>query len=486
MKRVRTMFMGVAILGTVAPNGVAQEPQAEVFSLRRSIETALGNSEDLLVAEAALRVANQQVREAWGSVLPDIRFSASYTRNFKVPVAFLPAIFLDPNANPNDVIPVRFGADNAWSAGIAVSQPLFEAQAFIGLGAAGRFRNIEEERYRGTAQQVVSAVRQAYFNALLAVEDLRRLTESVERITETLEETRAMNRAGLGSSYDVLRFEVQLANQQAQATRAANVVEETRRLLLVELGMDPTTSVELVGRLNEVDLDDLAANDRHNRELVALAGAAGAENTDAEELLAVADRFRTDLRQLRGNVDLDEARLAVERADFYPTLSLFSNWNMQAQENGSPSFFENSATSAIAGLSVEVPIFVGFSRFARVEQAKATVQQAEARLARAERSAVQQVRTLHDNVVEARERATSQRAAVAQAQRGFEIATAEYRAGIGSQLQVTDAELALRTSEFNYAQAVYDYLTARSLLDLALGTAPAELSELGQQFGDRQ
>jgi outer membrane protein TolC len=133
-----------------------------------------------------------------------------------------------------------------------------------------------------------------------------------------------------------------------------------------------------------------------------------------------------------------------------------------------------------------VPIFTGFGRFARVEQAKATIAQTEARLARAEREAIEQVQTLHESVTEARLRANSQRAAVVQAQRGYDIATAEYRAGIGSQLQVTDADLALRTAEFNYAQAVYDYLTARSLLDLALGTAPAGLGDVGRPLGDSQ
>ena len=484
---VKTVARFVVAAIIAAPQSAdAQGGEVEVFSLRRSLETALGNSDELRAAEAGLQIANQQVREEWSAVLPDVRFSASYARNFQVPVAFLPAVIIDPNAPPNELIPVRFGADNAWSAGIVLEQPLFEAQAFIGLSTAGRFRSIEIERVRGTAQQVVSRVRQGYFNALVADEDLRRLTEGVDRITETLAETRAMNRAGLTSSYDVLRFEVQLTNQEAQLTRAANAVDETRRLLLVELGLDPSVPIELLGSLADIDLESLDANSRANQEMLELAGARGAENTEFEELLAVADRFRTDLRQLRGSIDLDEARVAIQRAEFYPTLSLFSNWNIQAQQNGNPSFFDNSATSTVAGLRLEVPIFTGFSRFARVEQAKATVAQSEARLARAEREAIEQVQTLHQNVMEARQRATSQKAAVGQAQRGFDIATAEYRAGIGSQLQITDADLALRTSEFNYAQAVFDYLTARSLLDLALGTAPSELSDVGRPLGDRQ
>jgi outer membrane protein TolC len=82
------------------------------------------------------------------------------------------------------------------------------------------------------------------------------------------------------------------------------------------------------------------------------------------------------------------------------------------------------------------------------------------------------VRTLLDQVEEARARAQAQRRAVAQARRGFEIASVQYREGIGSQLEVTDAEVALRQSEFNYAEAVYDYLAARARLDEATGMVP--------------
>ncbi len=82
------------------------------------------------------------------------------------------------------------------------------------------------------------------------------------------------------------------------------------------------------------------------------------------------------------------------------------------------------------------------------------------------------MKTLWDQVGEARERADAQRLAVKQAQRGFEIASAQYREGLGSQLELTDSEVALRQSEFNYAQAVYDFLVAQANLDQAVGYVP--------------
>jgi outer membrane protein TolC len=62
--------------------------------------------------------------------------------------------------------------------------------------------------------------------------------------------------------------------------------------------------------------------------------------------------------------------------------------------------------------------------------------------------------------------------AESQAQRGFEIAIAQYREGLGSQLELTDSEVALRQSEINYAGAVYDYLSAWAELDRAVGESP--------------
>jgi outer membrane protein TolC len=83
-----------------------------------------------------------------------------------------------------------------------------------------------------------------------------------------------------------------------------------------------------------------------------------------------------------------------------------------------------------------------------------------------------EVRSILDEAEETRLRARSQALAVRQAERGFEIASAQYREGLGSQLELTDAEVALRQSEFNYAQAVFDYLSARARLDQTVGEVP--------------
>ncbi len=483
--RLNTLRLGMlaaVLLGpaAVVRCAVAQEPAPQRYSLGQAIQTALANSQTIDDAEYGYEIANQQVKEAWGSVFPDIFASASYSRNLLKQQIFLPAEFF--GGAPGELRPITIGSDNNWTAQFTFSQPLFEYGVLVGLGAASRFRSLKEEELRGTTQLVVLAVRQRYFDALLAAELLRLVEESMERIGATLDETRAMNRAGLASSYDVLRFEVEYASVEAQLERARNAVKARRRELLVEMGLNPGLDIELEGSLNEMDLQDPPSNSLANLEILRLAGAPDALLDQEQRLRELVLNQRSDLRQIRASISLEEARLSAEKGEFYPRVSFFSNYNILAQEDGGLDFFGEGATSryttAAAGLSVELPIFQGGSRFARVHEARNAVRQQETRLARAELDAGNEVRSLVDAVGEARQRAASQRRSVEQARRGFEIASVEYREGIGSQLQMTDAEEALRQAEFAYAQAVYDYLTARALLDMALGTTPEAPGEI--------
>jgi outer membrane protein len=186
-----------------------------------------------------------------------------------------------------------------------------------------------------------------------------------------------------------------------------------------------------------------------------------------------AARQRSDLRQLGLMRDLRETERRVEMSQYLPKVSLFGTWTVNAQGDARPVFFgDNRFSTRAVGIQVDVPLFSGLQRPARVSRMGSVVRQMDSQLAYAREQAGNEVTTLLDEALESYDRVAAQRRAVAQAGRGWDIAQAEYRAGMVSRLQVTDAELALRQSEFNYAQAVYDYLTAQARLDLAIGQVP--------------
>lgn len=453
---------------------VAAVERPGVLTLEDALRMALSRSRDLEDARLAYRNAEAQVREAWGSVYPTMDLSATFVRNLSVPTSFVPAVFFDPDAPPDQLVPVQFGADNQWNFAIRAEQTVFQASVFLGLSAAERYRALQREGVRGRAHQVATRVRLAYYDVLLAQEAMRLNEESVRRVRKVLDETRAMNRAGLAADYDVLRLEVELANLEPNVRRARNAVAAAKRALAVELAVESLDSVEVAGSLAAMDLVTIAENDDANRGVLRFAGLAEAES-EAEEVVQLALAHRSDLRQLELLERLRATEVRVERSEYLPRISVFGSYSIAAQENGAPEFFGEPGARAYGrqvGVQVSLPLFAGFKRPARVAQRQAALRQVQAQYRLAAARAETEVRTLLDQVEEARARAQAQRQAVSQARRGFEIASAQYREGIGSQLEVTDAEVALRQSEFNYAEAVYDYLAARARLDEATGMVP--------------
>jgi outer membrane protein TolC len=145
------------------------------------IRSALDSNRDLRAARYDLETAREQVSEAWSNVYPSVDLNASFSRNISPNVQFLPAQIFDATAGPDDYISVQFGADNNWNSTISLEQPLFRASAFIGVGAAGRFESFQGELVRGQEQSVVTQVRTAYYQLLLAQEQVRLTENSLRR-----------------------------------------------------------------------------------------------------------------------------------------------------------------------------------------------------------------------------------------------------------------------------------------------------------------
>lgn len=496
LRRLRRLTIRGGTLAMVAGLSVtpasAQQNGNGSVGLSALVRSALDSNFQLVAAREAYTSAQEQVSEAWSSVMPTVDFNASYQRNIAAAVNFLPAVIFDPSAGPDDYLPVQFGADNVWNSTISVEQPLFRPNVIVALGAAKRFELLQDETVRGQEQSIVTQVRTGYYQLLLAQEQARLTENSVRRVRESLEETRALNSAGLNSDYDVLRLEVELANLEPNLRRARNAVLQARRQLAITVNFDDHEALVVQGSLATINLNDFEANSPENRDILTFNGAQIGSPDEVQGALADglsrASEFRSDLRQLELTEELRRTEMKAEQATYLPEISLFGSYVISAQDNGAPNFFGRGdgqrADSKFVGLRVSLPIFQGFKRDARIDQKRATLREAQATSRQGVQAAQSQVRTIIESVEEAYLRAVGQELAVTQAQRGFEIATAQYAEGLGSQLELTDSEVALRQSEFNYAQAIYDYLVARAQFDEATGQVPlvdVRLNDRGQE-----
>jgi outer membrane protein TolC len=452
-------------------------PGSGALPLRAAVEIALVNNAQLLAASSSVRIAEQQVREVQSGVYPQVSAEASYLRSLgslsqRVIQDEAPEIEWDTSNAP----------DNTWSASLKLNQTVIDFRVFAGFVAAGHLLSLRGEERRGAAHQVVDLVRQSYFDVLLAAEQEALTEQSIARVRQTLRETRARHGEGFASDDELLRAEVQFTNLETRLILARNRVAAARGRLLVTIGVDPLQPVAVSGSLSELQLAPGARNSAGNADLLAASGAVALAAMTEEELRQAAFTLRSDLRQLRTGVTLAEKQVEAQEGEALPVIRAFGSVDFRVADNdeddvfGSPipssDRYSQWDLSASAGLSIQVPVFSGFGRLSRLEQRREELLRTTYGLRQAEREMVNQIRTLAAALREARARAASQRVAIVQSERGYEIATARYRAGVGSQFEVVAAETTLREAEFNYAQAVYDYLSTASRLELATGQMP--------------
>ena len=478
---MRTHQIAPALLFFLGLAGVCAHsqtlPGSGALPLRTAVEIALVNNVQILAASSSVRIAEQQVREVQSGVYPQVSAEASYLRT----LGSLSQRVI-PDQDPVIESDTANAPDNVWTASLKLNQTVIDFRVFAGFAAAGHLVSLRGEERRGAAHQVVDLVRQSYFDVLLAAEQEALTEQSIARVRQTLRETRARHGEGFASDDELLRAEVQFTNLETRLILARNRVVAARGRLLVTIGVDPLQPVAVSGSLSELQLAPGARNSAGNADLLATTGAVALAAMTEEELRQAAFTLRSDLRQWRIGVTLGEKQVEVQEREALPLIRAFGSVDFRVADNDEDDVFGSRipmsdrysqwGLSASAGLSIQVPVFSGFGRLSRLEQRREELRRTSDGLRHAEREMVNQIRTLAAALREARARAASQRVAIVQSERGYEIATARYRAGVGSQFEVVAAETTLREAEFNYAQAVYDYLSTASRLELATGQVP--------------
>jgi len=484
------------------------------ITIDEAIQIALVNN--YMIRKGILNVENAeaQIREAWGSVYPQINASGSYTRNLQTPNPFAGSdaggIFQslgavdwlafnesartdgDPSTNPipideyfdrqeegyrNAGIPIPgmdgsnpFAVENQFQFGLSLNQTLYSGAAFAAIRGAQQIRDLNEDQSELERQTVVSQIKQSFYTALLAQEQLDLLKSSVERLSLTVEETKKSVEAGVLSRYDRISAEVELINLETSLIEVENQAELAIKNLALQLGIPTKTVVNLRGSLQYSD-------------------ALLPETYDMDVAYEVAIQQRPDLSQLKGLISLTEVEGEIARSAYLPTVSAFANaayigqvpsnrLNIMRVEgedfaftSESRNFFDSSYWNpAVAvGLRFNWSIFNGFQTKMRVEQNKIAVRQAEIDLEFQKNAIYLQIEQSVRNLETALRRIHSQERNIEQAELNYEYSRRRLAEGIGTPLQERQASSLLDQSSVNYLTAVYDYLIALSEYEKAIG-----------------
>ena len=466
---VLVLLFTATALSTAAQPSLPSEPTVPGLTLEQAIQTGLANNPAIRRAVYGIQDGDEQVRLAWAAVMPDVSSSIQYTRNIEIPVTFAPARIFDPTAPPDALVPLQFGTDNNWQGGFTVTQNLFKGEAIVGISTAELYRAAQQNAYRATSQQVVTQIRTAYYAVLLAAENYRVLETSIRRLEQLLAENEIRRRAGLADDYDVLRIRVQLGNQRPQLIAARNRIEQAHRQLNLLLGMDSEMRFDLSGNLLDYEIAMPSQADPANGNLARIDQLSGSMPAVED---SVSFELRGDVNVLQTQIALRDKQLTAFRSRYLPTLSATYNLAWTSAQPGNPSFFEDAVRFQTLGVNMSLPLFQGFQRMSDINRVKIEQNSLRTDLDETLDRARADLLDLLDELQRIYDSVAPRQLALEQAREGYRIATRRLETGVGSQLELTDAELQIREAEFQYVQLVHDYLSVRARLDFALGLVP--------------
>lgn len=511
-------FAQINVQAQEAEDGFSSEI---TITVEEAVQIALVNNYMLRKGILDIETADQQIREAWGAVYPQINASGTYTRNVVSPNPFAGSdagglfdsfgaidwLAFNENARTDgdpDTGPISFdefidrqrrgfedsgitppgaqdnpfAVENQFEFGVSVTQALYNGAAFAAIKGAQRVRNINESQTQLDQQQVIQEIKTAFYNALLAKEQAEVLEISVERLRQTVEETRTSVQAGILSKSDRMSAEVELVNIETDLIEVKNRAELAVKNLSLQLGIPVQTNVELRGTL-EFSEDMMP------------------EMLNTEETYRMAIGQRPDLNQVDEVLELLDVNRNISRSRYFPSLNAFANaayigqvpddrtsisqvpgeqFRFQSQQRG---FFNDSYWNpAVAvGVSLNWSIFDGFQRRAQVQQNTIEIRQAEIDKEFLRNAIYLEVDQAIRELETAYERIVSQQRNIERAETNYEFARTRLQEGAGTPLEERQASSLLDQSQLNYLSAVHSYVTALARYEKAIGKPAVEINE---------
>jgi len=312
--------------------------------------------------------------------------------------------------------------------------------------AGSRVASGELERVRDL---VVQNVRQSYFNLLQARRLVGVADAALARSELNLRSARGFFEVGTKPKSDVTRAEVEVANARVDVIRARNLVRLSETSLANALGLEATVPIEI---------DDILTY-----EPVTL---------DSAQLLAEALGNRPELRQSQAQLDAARAQLSGARARYLPDLTV----NGSAGTSSDDAVVSTDGVSGVAfadnwSISGQLTwnLFEGFFTQSRVKETQALVETARANYETVELQVRLEVEQAYITVIEAGERYGATEKAVESAQENLRLAQGRYDAGVGTILELTEAQLSLTNAEADSVRAVTDFRVGLAVLDRVVG-----------------
>ncbi len=413
------------------------------------IEFALRNNPATRASYATARAAGDVVGAARGAYYPQITLNANAQRTRSISAGASNARTQPgggTGGSTGGTIPVNLGTDRTFfTPNVAVSWLLFDFG-----GRAGAVENAEAAAFaasythNATVQTVVLVAESAYFNynAAKALASAQRATV-IEDSTNYVA-AQARHQAGVATIADVVQAKTALAQAELTSESDEGNVQTARGALAVALGLPATVPYDIQAEPPDVPI--------------------GGAVEAIDSLITRAIRARPDLAASRAQVLEAEAAVRQARSTGLPTLSLTGSGGRTFSDN--TAFNGNTYT---VGLSFGFPLFTGFTNSYNVVAARERVTAARATADQLRDQVIFQVFASYYALQTATLQVRTSEALLVSAQTAEDVASGQYKAGVGTILNVLTAQSALEAARAQQVQARWAWYTSLAQLSHNVG-----------------
>ncbi len=424
--------------------------EVQKMTLQQAIDYALQNSQQIKISQNDIDDAHQQIIERKSVGLPQINGEISYNHYLILPVTILPEEFAkDANGkiNPNFNREVKFGVTNNLTGSLSLSTMLFDGSYTVGLRVAKLYKDYVQKELVSKQFEVKNQVTMAYLPALIVDVSLQTIDKNIANIKKLSSDIKATFDAGFAEQLDVDRLELSLANLIVEKENLMRQKEVALNYLKFTISYPVEKEIAISDDINAL-LKDISAEDLTSQ---------------------INYSSRPEYAVLNTAQQLNEINIKLYQAGYLPSATAFGSYNYSLQGDQLFSSSTVTAPTAVVGAKISVPIFDGFNKKAKIQRARIQLNSFLEQKKLFERGVDLEVSNARKNYKSSSERVSSQKKNLELADKIYKTTQEKYKQGIGSSLEITQAEQSLYTSQQNYNQALYDLLVAKTNLDKSLG-----------------
>ncbi|MEP6512330.1 MAG: TolC family protein [Parafilimonas sp.] len=433
-------------------------PAVHKFSAQQCVDFAFTNNVQVKNALLNIKIQEQTNRSITAAAYPQINgnINASHYPNITVQsfpnfiAAATYGVLVDegvlngsgqPIKSPEDFgfIEAAFGTKWNASAGVSLSQILFDGQVFVGLQARQTSIDFQQKNVEVTETLIKANIYKVYYQLAASKTQIEQLNANIARLEKLQHDAGELFKNGFVEKLDVDRASVQLTNLKTEKLSVQNTINNGYLGLKLLLGMPAKDSLLLTDSVNEEKVKEGLLNEGNYQ---------------------YADR--KDYNYLKLGEKLNEYNVRRYKLSKIPTANLTAGYSKLAYRNqfdffGSGSWFPSSYIA----LNINIPIFQGFAADANIKKAELEFQQAQNQITDLELSIDNQVAQAINNFRTAVNTLDAQKQNMQLAEEIYNQTKKKYETGIGSTLDITNAQSDLLVAQSNYINALYNAIIAK-------------------------